>query len=124
VPRSEVGHKRTWQGEFAMSALPQKADMVQLDCDVRFVPTADICHMVGAASTRLRSQVNKSLRLQLSDTYHAAFVGKDEARQQIFERHIQGPHGIAAGMHLQPRFRQFVSPFRYVTCGVGAPEGF
>jgi hypothetical protein len=37
-----VGHKRTWQGEFAMSALPLKADMVQLDCDVRFVPEADI----------------------------------------------------------------------------------
>ncbi len=37
-------------------------------------------------SARLRSQINKSLRLQLSDTYHAAFVGNDEAGQQIVER--------------------------------------
>lgn len=35
---------------------------------------------------RLRSQINESLRLQLSDTHHAAFVGNDEAWQQIFER--------------------------------------
>ncbi len=34
---------------------------------------------------RLWSQINKSLRLQLRDTYHATFVGDGEARQQIFE---------------------------------------
>jgi len=39
---SALGHKRTWLGEFAMSALPPKADIVQSDRDVRFVPKADI----------------------------------------------------------------------------------
>ena len=41
-PMSALGHKRTLEGLFTMSALPPKADMVQHDRDVRFVPKADI----------------------------------------------------------------------------------
>jgi hypothetical protein len=39
---SALGHKRTWQQVRVMSALPPKADMVQHNRDVRFVPKADI----------------------------------------------------------------------------------
>jgi hypothetical protein len=35
---SALGHKRTWPDEFAMSALPPKADIRQRDRHVRFVP--------------------------------------------------------------------------------------
>ena len=37
-----LGQKRTSQRVGGMSALPPKADMDQLGCDVRFVPIADI----------------------------------------------------------------------------------
>jgi len=33
-----LGYKRTWQGEFAFSALPAKADMFGATGNVRFVP--------------------------------------------------------------------------------------
>jgi hypothetical protein len=39
---SALGRKRTSRGEFAMSALPPKADIAERDQDVRFVPIADI----------------------------------------------------------------------------------
>jgi hypothetical protein len=42
LPMSALGQKRTSQQVRAMSALPPKADMVQHDRDVRFVPKADI----------------------------------------------------------------------------------
>jgi len=46
------GQKQTLAQVRVMSALPPKADMVQHDCDVRFVPKADIAnlieHLVGA----------------------------------------------------------------------------
>jgi hypothetical protein len=38
---SALGHKRTFRGVLAMSALPPKADIVGHDGDVRFVPKAD-----------------------------------------------------------------------------------
>jgi hypothetical protein len=39
---SEVGQKRKWRRFQVMSALPQKADIDARDCDVRFVPMADM----------------------------------------------------------------------------------
>jgi hypothetical protein len=54
---SALGQKRTSRHVHATSALPPKADMVQRDRDVRFVPKADSCtaartslfdHVVGA----------------------------------------------------------------------------
>jgi hypothetical protein len=39
---SALGHKRTFTLVLPMSALPLKADMVERDPDVRFVPTGDI----------------------------------------------------------------------------------
>jgi hypothetical protein len=42
MPMSALGQKRTWRGEFAMSALPPKADIDGRSPDVRFVPIADI----------------------------------------------------------------------------------
>jgi hypothetical protein len=39
---SAMGQKRTWTSEFAMSALPLKADIVQHGGNVRSVPKADI----------------------------------------------------------------------------------
>jgi hypothetical protein len=55
------------RSEIAMSALPPKADMVQRDRHVRFVPKADIgtslvCqlldHLVGAGEQRGRQALN------------------------------------------------------------------
>jgi len=42
LPMSALGQKRTSEYARPMSALPPKADMVQHDRDVRFVPKADI----------------------------------------------------------------------------------
>jgi hypothetical protein len=39
---SALGQKRTFCDTAAMSALPPKADMVEHDRDVRFVPKVDI----------------------------------------------------------------------------------
>jgi hypothetical protein len=41
LPMSALGHKETFSPRNTMSALPPKADMVQRDPDVRFVPKAD-----------------------------------------------------------------------------------
>ena len=41
-PMSALGQKRIWRTQFAMSALPPKADIARRDPDVRFVPIADI----------------------------------------------------------------------------------
>jgi len=40
---SELGQKRTFTHLRLMSALPPKADIVEHDCHVRFVPKADSC---------------------------------------------------------------------------------
>jgi hypothetical protein len=40
--------------------------------------------------------------LQLGEPYHAASVGANEARQQIFQSDSLGLHGIAAGGKLKP----------------------
>ena len=40
---SALVQKQTLEKVRVMSALPPKADMVQHDCDVRFVPKADSC---------------------------------------------------------------------------------
>jgi hypothetical protein len=45
---SALGQKQTSEDVKAMSALPPKADVRQGNCDVRFVPKADIS---GAHST-------------------------------------------------------------------------
>jgi hypothetical protein len=47
---SALGQKQTARPEISMSALPTKADMVQHDGDVRFVPKADINGRVGQNS--------------------------------------------------------------------------
>jgi hypothetical protein len=39
---SALGQNRTWRVQFAMSALPPKADIGGVSSDVRFVPIADI----------------------------------------------------------------------------------
>jgi hypothetical protein len=47
---SALDHKGTWKRLRPMSAFPPKADIVQRDRDVRFVPKADITlfnHLVG-----------------------------------------------------------------------------
>ena len=41
-PMSALGHKRTLERLYTMSALPPKADIVSRELDVRFVPKADI----------------------------------------------------------------------------------
>jgi hypothetical protein len=38
---SGKGQKQTWRSENVMSAIPPKADMDELQSDVRFVPKAD-----------------------------------------------------------------------------------
>jgi hypothetical protein len=46
---SALGHKRTLERVRAMSALPPKADIVQIDRDIRFLPEADVA-CTGASS--------------------------------------------------------------------------
>src|SRR6516164_8476760 len=46
-PMSALGHKRTSEHVRVMSALPPKADIVQHDPDVYFVPKADIAPGCG-----------------------------------------------------------------------------
>ena len=79
APRSVLGHKRTWRGQFVMSALPPKADIRPRDQDVCFGPNATLeqlfDYLVGratncptamfqAADTSLRQIVNLSSWLQ------------------------------------------------------------
>jgi hypothetical protein len=49
---SALGQKRTWRGEFPMSALPPIADIPERQLDVRFVPTPEVTplfdQLVGA----------------------------------------------------------------------------
>jgi hypothetical protein len=45
---SAMGQKRTWRLQFAMSALPPKADIAERDWNVRFVPQGDIQSIPGA----------------------------------------------------------------------------
>jgi hypothetical protein len=60
VRMSALGHKRTWRLQFAMSALPPKADIRPRDQDVCFGPIGDIRllfdHLVGA-----RDELHKRL---------------------------------------------------------------
>src|SRR6516165_4504048 len=53
---SALGHKRTLEEVLAMSALPPKADMHQQDCDVSFVPKADIPRRGRSLVIRLSRQ--------------------------------------------------------------------
>jgi hypothetical protein len=46
---SALGQKQTSEHDWTMSALPPKADMVQQDGDVRFVPKADISREIALA---------------------------------------------------------------------------
>ena len=50
---SDLGHKRTFRSFRPMSALPPKADLRQRNCDVRFVPKADI--RIAAKNLAIRS---------------------------------------------------------------------
>ena len=45
-PMSSLGQKQTWRGEFALSALPTKADIGTQSRNVRFVPKADIGEVI------------------------------------------------------------------------------
>ena len=40
---SQMGLKRTWRDQFAMSALPPKADIPRRNLNVRFGPKPDSC---------------------------------------------------------------------------------
>jgi hypothetical protein len=46
---SALGHKRTWDDQIAMSALPPKADIDGARWNFRFVPIADIALGTKAA---------------------------------------------------------------------------
>src|SRR5262249_11952941 len=53
------GSKADIRGVRAMSALPPKADMDQSGCDVRFVPKADIGHLIRSLHQRGRSRTSR-----------------------------------------------------------------
>ena len=74
---SASGYKKTLGLDRSMSALCQKRT---------FAYRLKKYAVPASPSGRLRSQINETLRLQLSNSHHAAFVGNDEAWQQIFER--------------------------------------
>ncbi len=48
-----LGQKRTLANIMSMSALPPKADIVQSDCHVRFVPKADVNQLIDRLAVYL-----------------------------------------------------------------------
>jgi hypothetical protein len=48
---SALGQKQTSEQDWVMSALPPKADIADAMRTVRFVPIADIAHLLGASET-------------------------------------------------------------------------
>jgi hypothetical protein len=55
---SVKGHKRTWDNEIAMSALPPKPDIDGARWNFRFVPTGDIQATVEYDYTRKDAQIH------------------------------------------------------------------
>jgi hypothetical protein len=50
---SALGQKQTFHDVPLMSALPPKADIRQRNCDVRFVPTADMGRLIRSTDRRV-----------------------------------------------------------------------
>jgi hypothetical protein len=51
-----MGQKRKWRRFQVMSALPHKADINARDCDVRFVPQADVRRVNAALAFLVRNR--------------------------------------------------------------------
>ena len=58
--KSALGHKRTFAPQYAMSALPPRADMCGALAHVRFVPIADIGYSI--TSSAVASSVGEIMR--------------------------------------------------------------
>jgi len=54
--------------------------------------------------------VQISLRLQLGDPHHPAFLSFDKSRQQIRQGDVLRLHGVAAGGELEPGFGELADP--------------
>ena len=62
---SLMGQKQTSRSEITMSALPPKANMVQHDHDVHFVPKADICSVASARGRSIWFSSRRSIAARL-----------------------------------------------------------
>jgi hypothetical protein len=65
---SALGQKQTFGSGNPMSALPPKADMVQRDRDVRFVPEADSCSAATTESSGATDQAPGMGRTGITST--------------------------------------------------------
>ncbi|MEH2537418.1 hypothetical protein V1278_002257 [Bradyrhizobium sp. AZCC 1577] len=74
--------------------------MERRKCGVQIVQMRDRRELFTSISNAPRPEVKIALRLQLGDPHHAAAVGGNEARQQIFQRDILGFHAVATGGEL------------------------
>ena len=85
---SALGHKRTSQDVSAMSALPPKADMVQRNRDVRFVPKADSC-TAAILVTSLHEIANFRQQLARAKRFgHIAMIGIDRKAASALIRRV------------------------------------
>jgi hypothetical protein len=69
---SALGQKQTWRSENVMSALPPKADIVERDKDVCFVPKADIASALSNVRPRRAENSNCSYHQQPEWNYSDA----------------------------------------------------
>jgi hypothetical protein len=102
---SALGQKQTLRRKKPMSALPPKADIGQRDCDVRFVPNADITqcsklhlldHLIGGHLDRHRHVEIK--RLCGLEVEHELEFGGLHHRQVGGLRATEDPAGVDADL--------------------------
>jgi hypothetical protein len=71
----------------------------------------------GGSAAHSGAQISVAFRLQLGEAHHAALLGAHEAGQQILERDVLRPHGVAAGAHLDSRSGELLDAGREVRLG-------
>src|SRR5882724_1037624 len=94
----------SWKGADGRNICPHQDNTI----DSRSTPAesavwrliARICHgaVANSKSLPLRPEIKISLRLQLSQSHHAALFGADKTRQQILQGDILRYHRVVAGV--------------------------
>src|SRR5262249_22219933 len=88
VPRSALGQKRTLHSGRVLSALPPKADMVQHDRDVRFVPKADKVRCSKQRPIMVRKSLSKFMGQQRTTSMAELGPSTSNTRLRVRYREI------------------------------------
>src|SRR6516225_4406553 len=103
-PESEAPDVRFGSAEIGyfrlMSALPPKADMDQWDCDVRFVPKADILHCrrrhwITSSAVAIKDWSKLAKKLRSSDRFNSSTQSAAEGHEPLG----QLVHSVAVSRH-------------------------